>query len=86
MKQIYVISIFTENTMRVLQRIAGIFARHRLNIEELNVVETKNKGVSHFNIVIHSDEKTVHRLMGQLERIIELLEIKISDRVPLSVE
>lgn len=83
MQYIYVISVVTENTLRVLQRIAGIFARHRLNIEQMNVFETKNKGTSCFSIVIHSDAKTTDRLIKQLQRIIELLEVKISSQIPL---
>ncbi len=41
MKYIYAISVVTENTLRVLQRMAGIFARNRLNIEQLKVFETE---------------------------------------------
>lgn len=52
MKYIYALSVVTENTTRVLQRMAGIFARNRLNIEQLTVFETGNKGTSFFNIVI----------------------------------
>lgn len=86
MKYIYVISVFTENTLRVLQRTAGIFARHRLNIEQLSVFETSIKGTSHFTIVIHSDPKTIERVMNQLKRIIELLDVKISSQMPLLSE
>ena len=83
MQSIYVISAFTENSLRVLQRMAGIFARHRINIEQMNVFETSNKGTSHFNIVVHSDEKTIDRVIKQLQRIIELLDIKINSQMPL---
>lgn len=83
MKYIYVISAITENALRVLQRMAGILARHRLNIEQLNVFETQHKGISCFSIVIHSDAKTTDRLIKQLERIIELMEVKISSQIPL---
>jgi acetolactate synthase-1/3 small subunit len=75
----------TENTLRVLQRMAGIFARHRLNIEQLTVFETSNKGTSYFNIVIHSDDKTIERVVKQLQRIFEVLEVKINSNVPLMV-
>lgn len=83
MKHIYVISALTENTLRVLQRMVGTFTRHRLNIEQLNVFETDNKGTSYFNIIIHSDDKTVEKLIKQLQRIIELIEVKITSRMPL---
>ncbi len=85
MKSIYVLSVMTENTLRVLQRMAGIFARHRLNIEQLTVFETSNKGTSYFNIVIHSDDKTIERVVKQLQRIFEVLEVKINSNVPLMV-
>lgn len=83
MKYIYALSVVTENTMRVLQRMAGILARNCLNIEQLTVFETGNKGTSFFNIVIHSDERCLERVVKQLERIVELLEIKVNSRIPL---
>jgi acetolactate synthase-1/3 small subunit len=84
MKYIYFISAVSENTLRVLQRVAGIFARHRLNIEQLNVFETGNAGISHFSIVIHADPKTIARVMHQLQRIVELLEVKINNQIPFT--
>lgn len=83
MKYIYVIAIVTENKLRVLQRIAGICARNRLNIEQLNVFEG-NKGTSYFNVVVHTDTKTMDKVMNQLARIFELLDIKISSQIPLA--
>jgi acetolactate synthase I/III small subunit len=84
MKYIYALSVVTENTTRVLQRMAGIFARNRVNIEQLTVFETGNKGTSFFNIVIHSDVKTIERIIKQLQKIVELMDIKINSQIPLS--
>lgn len=84
MKYIYVLSVVTENTPRVLQRMAGIFARNRLNIEQLTVFETGNKGTSFFNIVIQGDAKTIERVVKQLQKIVELIDIKINSQIPLS--
>ena len=83
MKYIYAISVVTENTLRVLQRIAGIFARQRVNIEQMNVFETSNKGTSYFNIVFHSDPKTTDRVVKQLQKIFELKDLKINSKIPL---
>lgn len=83
MKYIYAISIVTENTLRVLQRMAGIFARYRLNIEQMNVSETGNRGTSYFTIIVHSDEKTTARVIKQLEKIFELVEVKVNSKIPL---
>ena len=86
MRSIYVISVVTENAMRVLQRLAGIFARHRLNIEQLNVFETSNMGASLVNIVVNSDEKTIARVINQSEKIFEVSEVKISNQIRLNQE
>jgi len=86
MESIYMISVVTGNTLRVLQRIVGIVARQRLHIEQLNVFETKRTGQSYFNIVIQSDAKRVQRVVTQLQRIIELIDVKISSHLPLLTE
>lgn len=86
MKYIYVICVVTENAIRVLQRMAGMFARHRLNIEQMNVFETSNKGTSFFNIVVHSEEKTAERVVQQLQRIFEVTEVNVSSKIPLIEE
>jgi acetolactate synthase-1/3 small subunit len=83
MRNVYVISATTENALRVLQRIAGIFARHRLNIQQLNVFATDNKNLSHFSIAVNGDAKTVDLVVKKLQRIIELLDVKISSEIPL---
>ncbi len=83
MQYIYAISIITENALRVLQRMAGIFARHRVNIEQMHVFETSNKGISYFNVVIHSDDKTTTRVIMQLQRIFEFVEVKINSKIAI---
>lgn len=84
MKNIYMISAVTENTLRVLQRMAGVFARYRLNVDQLNVFETGQGNTSYFNVVIQSDEKTIHRVIHQLKKIVELIEVKINSQIPLT--
>jgi acetolactate synthase-1/3 small subunit len=64
---------------------AGIFARNRLNIEQLTVFETGNKGTSLFNIVLHSDTRTIERVVKQLQKIVELMDIKIHSQIPLAL-
>lgn len=83
MEKVYMISATTENTLRVLQRISGIFARHRLNIQQLSVFATANKNVSFFNITVHSDEKTVLLVVKKLQRVIELLNVKITNEMEI---
>ncbi len=76
-KNLYAISMTTENALRVLQRVASIFSRNRINIEQLNVFETKTVGVSHFNVVIYCEPQTIDKLLKQLGKMIELREVHV---------
>lgn len=82
-KFIYVISIVAENELRVLQRITTVLARHRLNIIHMNVHKIHASNNSYFNMTFQSETKTIDRVMKQLNRIIELLEVTINSQVPL---
>jgi len=86
MESIYFLSMTTDNTLCVLQRIASVFSRHRINIEQMNIFETKRKGVSHFSIVIHCEQDKIDKVMKQLRRIIEVIDIQISNQISLSHE
>ncbi len=78
MKNNYSLSMTTENALRVLQRIATVLAKHRINIEKLNVSETQTKGVSHFNIVVCTEENLLTKLVKQLQRIVEVYEVHVA--------
>ena len=76
--QAYVLSVVTENTLRVLQRMAGLFARHRVNIEQLNVCGLGASGFSAFSIVVYSAQPKVVLLVKQLERIVEVKNVSFN--------
>lgn len=78
----YVMSIITQNTLCVLQRVAGMFSRYRINIEHINISKHTST-LSYWNVVIYSDEDKVELLTKQLAKIVELIDIKIIDKVPL---
>lgn len=77
----YVISIITQNTLSVLQRVAGMFSRYRINIEHINISRHTDK-LSYWNVVIYSEEDRLELLTKQLSKIIEVVQIKIIDKVP----
>lgn len=77
MKQHYALSIVTENSLRVLQRMSGILARNRLNVEQLTVFSQESQETSRFHMIIQSEPKRIEHVVKQLQRMIELLEIKV---------
>ena len=72
----YTISVFTMNTVGLLNRITIIFTRRRVNIESLTVSETERKGVSRFTIVIkHENREFVEKLVRQIRRVTDVLAV-----------
>ena len=79
----YVMSIITQNTLCVLQRVAGMFSRYRINIEHINI-SRHSVALSYWNVVIYTEQEKVDLLTKQLKKIIELVDVKIIDVVPIS--
>jgi len=73
MKKTYTISIYTENNIGLLNRIATIFLKRHINIESLTVSSTEIENVSRFIIVSDLSEKTVKKIIGQLEKQVEVI-------------
>ncbi len=78
----YVLSIITQNTLCVLQRVAGMFSRYRINIEHINI-SRHTEELSYWNVVIYGEDERIELLTRQLTKIIELVDVKIIDKVPL---
>ncbi|AFX70586.1 acetolactate synthase small subunit [Francisella tularensis] len=77
-ENIYFITMNTENTLCVLQRISSVLSRNRINIEQLTVFETANKGISHFNLVVHSTQDKIEKIVRKLANVIEVIDISIT--------
>ena len=83
-ENIYFITINTENTLCVLQRIASILSRNRINIEQLTVFETANKGISHFNLVVHGTQDKIGKIVKKIANVIEVIDINITSTIPMT--
>jgi acetolactate synthase-1/3 small subunit len=69
----FTISVYSENNVGLLNRISGIFLKRHINIESLNVSKSEIEDVSKFTIVVHTTEKWVHNIVGQIEKQIEVI-------------
>ncbi|MFA5649678.1 MAG: acetolactate synthase small subunit [Proteiniphilum sp.] len=67
-KTLYTITIFSENTVGVLNQITTIFTRRQLNIETLSVSPSAIEGIHKFTITTFSDDEEV---MKKLVRLID---------------
>lgn len=72
-KQEYTITVYTENQIGLLNRIAIIFSRRKINIESLNTSPSEVDSVHRFTIVIDETEDVVRKLCRQIEKQVEVL-------------
>jgi acetolactate synthase-1/3 small subunit len=72
-KQEYTITVYTENQIGLLNRIAIIFSRRKINIESLNTSPSEIDSVHRFTIVINEFEEVVRKLCRQIEKQVEVL-------------
>lgn len=73
MKQEFTITVYTENQIGLLNRIAIIFSRRKINIESLNTSPSEVEAIHRFTIVINETEEVVRKLCRQIEKQVEVL-------------
>ena len=72
-KKEFTITVYTENQIGLINRIAIVFSRRKINIESLNTSPSEVPGIHRFTIVINETEDVVRKLCRQLEKQIEIL-------------
>lgn len=75
MKQEYTITIYSENQVGLLTRIAIIFSRRKINVESLNTSPSEVDGIHRFTIVINVAEDVVRKLVRQIEKQVDVLKV-----------
>lgn len=78
-KQEYTLTVYTENHIGLLNRIAIIFSRRKINIDSLNTSPSEVPGIHRFNIVIDETEEVVKKLVRQIEKQVEVLKAYYSN-------
>ncbi len=72
-KQEFNLTVYTENQVGLLSRIAIIFSRRKINIESLNTSPSEIDSVHRFNIVITETEEVVRKVCRQIEKQVDVL-------------
>ncbi len=73
MKREYTITVYTENQVGLLNRIAIIFSRRKINIDSLNTSPSEVEGIHRFTIVMDETEDVVRKLTRQIEKQVDVL-------------
>jgi acetolactate synthase-1/3 small subunit len=72
-KQEFTLTVYTENQIGLLNRIAIIFSRRKINIHSLNTSPSEVQGIHRFNIVIEETEEVVKKLSRMIEKQVDVL-------------
>ncbi|MEA4918241.1 acetolactate synthase small subunit [Proteiniphilum sp.] len=73
-KKLYTITIFSENTVGVLNQITTIFTRRQLNIETLSVSPSAIRGIHKFTITTFSeDDEVMKKLVRLIDKRVDIL-------------
>lgn len=75
----YTISVFTENSIGMLNRISILFTRRHINIESITASESEVEDVYRYTIVLKATKKQVDKLLGQLEKLIDVIKAFIHE-------
>ena len=71
----FIITVYTENQIGLLNRIAIMFSRRKLNIESLNSSPSEIDGIHRFTILLVETEEVVRKISRQIEKQVEVLKV-----------
>ncbi len=74
----YTLSIYSDNSPGMLQRISVMFTRRKLNIESISASETEVAGISQLTIMVFCDRDTAEKVSRQIRRVEEVHEVFVS--------
>ena len=70
---LYTITVFSENTVGLLNQITVIFTRRALNIETLSVSPSAIKGIHKFTITLFTTKDAVEKVVKQIDKRVDIL-------------
>ena len=62
----YTVSIYTENSVGLLNRISAIFQKRHINIESFNSSITEIEDIHRWTILVHTSETLIKKIVGQI--------------------
>lgn len=75
MTQDYIITVFSENKVGLLNQITTVLICRNVNIESLTTSESSIPGINKFTIVVNTDADKIKKLSEQLEKKVEVLKV-----------
>lgn len=80
------ISLYVENQVGVLAKIAGLFSGKCYNMASLTVGTTEDPTVSRMTIETTSDDETFEQIKKQLNRMVEVIKVIDFTNIPIRMK
>ena len=75
MKQEYTLTVYTENQVGLINKIAIMFSRRKINLESLNTSPSEIDNIHRFTIVVVETEDVVKNLVRQMEKLVDVFKV-----------
>jgi acetolactate synthase-1/3 small subunit len=72
-KTLYTITIFSENTVGLLNQVTIILTRRGINIETLSVSPSAIHGIHKFTITAFSDRESITKIVKQIDKRVDIV-------------
>ena len=69
-KERYTVTVFSDNTVGILNQISIVYTRRSINIESISASSTSIPGIYKTTLMCYSDRATMEKVVAQLEKII----------------
>lgn len=75
MKEEYTLTIYTENQVGLINKIAIMFSRRKISLESLNSSPSEINNIYRFTLVVKETEAVVKNLVRQLEKNVDIFKV-----------
>jgi acetolactate synthase-1/3 small subunit len=75
MKEEYTLTIYTENQVGLINKIAIMFSRRKISLESLNTSPSEINNIYRFTLVVRETEAVVKNLVRQLEKNVDIFKV-----------
>ena len=75
MKKEFTLTIYTENHVGLINKIAIMFSRRKISLESFNTSPSEVPNIYRFTIVVIEAEAVVKNLVKQIEKIVDVFKV-----------
>jgi acetolactate synthase-1/3 small subunit len=75
----HIIAAIVEHKPGVLYSVANMFRRRNFNIESISVGPTEQPDLARMTVTVKGDEKTIDQVVKQLNKLIDVVRVRILD-------